>query len=452
VYTCRTLAQLGVQRTLFIHFVAMAHQTETVEIIPGEMVIYRRSDHKAGSWQVRLKVKEIGIRYLRKTLKTQSEGDARLYALKFYGEITGLQRRGIAVVAKQFQKLIDEVIIDEKLRVAQAAISLARFRNMERILNGYISEFFGKRQIGSITQTDIDKFWYWRKTYWTEGPGKAKRKPRNYALVPKQISLLNEAQALQKVFNKGASQGYIDLARSPNIYRGARPKHGEGISRSSFTPEEYRALVDYWGKWVELAPDAHTQRSRQNTRDLIVITANSGIRPPGELLKVRYSALRKVGDHHSLYVSGKMGPRQVTLHDEAVAAIMTRKVLTGASDDDLIFTSSIGESVQSFTTGFNASLKKLGLKLDQFNIRRTLYSLRHSYATWRLEEGLSVYTIAENMGTSVEMIDRHYGHIRKPQAAAHLTGPDRERLRTQQEKAWQDLEKMAKDARNPKKS
>lgn len=128
----------------------MAHQTETVEVIPGELVIYRRSDHKSGSWQVRLKVNEGGIRYLRKSLKTQNATDAHQYALKFYGKINGLRERGIAVVSKQVGKLIDEVIDDEKLRVKQRAISAGRFRNMERILNRYAREYFGGRQVASV--------------------------------------------------------------------------------------------------------------------------------------------------------------------------------------------------------------------------------------------------------------------------------------------------------------
>jgi hypothetical protein len=35
----------------------------------------------------------------------------------------------------------------------------------------------------------------------------------------------------------------------------------------------------------------------------------------------------------------------------------------------------------------------------------------HTYATFRLTEGVDVYFLAKQMGTSVKMIEDHYGHI-----------------------------------------
>jgi len=44
---------------------------------------------------------------------------------------------------------------------------------------------------------------------------------------------------------------------------------------------------------------------------------------------------------------------------------------------------------------------------------RRPYDLRHSFATWALAAGLSIFELARYMGTSVEMIDRTYGHLAK---------------------------------------
>ncbi|WP_017189347.1 MULTISPECIES: tyrosine-type recombinase/integrase [Vibrio] len=41
----------------------------------------------------------------------------------------------------------------------------------------------------------------------------------------------------------------------------------------------------------------------------------------------------------------------------------------------------------------------------------TLYSLRHSYITTSIEEGVPLPLIAENAGTSASMIEKHYSHI-----------------------------------------
>jgi integrase len=39
------------------------------------------------------------------------------------------------------------------------------------------------------------------------------------------------------------------------------------------------------------------------------------------------------------------------------------------------------------------------------------YALRHTYAAWSIAAGVNIYQLARRMGTSVEMIDRTYGHL-----------------------------------------
>ena len=43
--------------------------------------------------------------------------------------------------------------------------------------------------------------------------------------------------------------------------------------------------------------------------------------------------------------------------------------------------------------------------------RRGPYQLRHTFATEALAAGISIFELARVMGTSVEMIDRTYGHL-----------------------------------------
>jgi integrase len=41
----------------------------------------------------------------------------------------------------------------------------------------------------------------------------------------------------------------------------------------------------------------------------------------------------------------------------------------------------------------------------------TPYSMRHTYAAWSIAAGVDIFTLSRRMGTSVEMIDRTYGHL-----------------------------------------
>jgi len=43
--------------------------------------------------------------------------------------------------------------------------------------------------------------------------------------------------------------------------------------------------------------------------------------------------------------------------------------------------------------------------------RRSTYCFRHTYATFRLTEGVDSLFLAKQMGTSVKMIEDHYGHV-----------------------------------------
>ena len=58
---------------------------------------------------------------------------------------------------------------------------------------------------------------------------------------------------------------------------------------------------------------------------------------------------------------------------------------------------------------------------DTHGNKRTIYSLRHTYATFRLQEGVHQFILAGNMGTSVAMLEKHYGHTSNVASAAELT-------------------------------
>jgi integrase len=55
--------------------------------------------------------------------------------------------------------------------------------------------------------------------------------------------------------------------------------------------------------------------------------------------------------------------------------------------------------------------------------QRTMYSLRHYYATMALTYNrMTVYTLARHLGTSVAMIEQHYGHVELRRLAHEIAG------------------------------
>lgn len=71
--------------------------------------------------------------------------------------------------------------------------------------------------------------------------------------------------------------------------------------------------------------------------------------------------------------------------------------------------------------GFASLLKAAGILNSSDREKRTIYSLRHTNATYRLEKGVSVHILSKKMGTSTQMIDQHYGHTVNSTNAKELT-------------------------------
>lgn len=60
---------------------------------------------------------------------------------------------------------------------------------------------------------------------------------------------------------------------------------------------------------------------------------------------------------------------------------------------------------------FKKLLMNIGITEDIEGNRLTSYSLRHTYCVRKLKQGVSIYGIARNMGTSVDRIEKSYGLI-----------------------------------------
>ena len=65
-------------------------------------------------------------------------------------------------------------------------------------------------------------------------------------------------------------------------------------------------------------------------------------------------------------------------------------------------------------------LKYCEVPISKEGMNRTIYSLRHFYGTQRLRGNINPYILAKNMGTSVEMIEKFYGHILTPDIVSSI--------------------------------
>jgi len=164
----------------------------------------------------------------------------------------------------------------------------------------------------------------------------------------------------------------------------------------------------------------------------VLVLANTGIRV-GEARNLSWSDIDIfLGDDAKenivLQVRGKTGAREVVARTLAVKGYLHRiwelrcdEIQAKPPMREAIFCHKDGSTIRNFKRGFNALIKAACVKFDSNGQRRVIYSLRHTYATFRLHEGVNHFTLARNMGTSVKMLESFYGHASNRAMASELT-------------------------------
>jgi integrase len=125
-------------------------------------------------------------------------------------------------------------------------------------------------------------------------------------------------------------------------------------------------------------------------------------------LKARVVTVRRTvvdGEVREFQGKTKRRMRRVPLRDRAVEAIRQLPARVGRQ---LLFPGARGGylNVDNWRRReWYPALEAAGLE------RRGPYAMRHTYATFSIAAGIDMFVLARRMGTSVEMIDRHYGHL-----------------------------------------
>ncbi|TRZ66313.1 MAG: integrase, partial [Comamonadaceae bacterium] len=86
-----------------------------------------------------------------------------------------------------------------------------------------------------------------------------------------------------------------------------------------------------------------------------------------------------------------------------------------------LFRFSDGYQPPSLNGTFRRLMRDSGLEKNEQGQTRTLYSLRHTYATLEMLRGeVDIHTLSKQMGNSAAMIERHYSKLTATMAAERL--------------------------------
>lgn len=172
-------------------------------------------------------------------------------------------------------------------------------------------------------------------------------------------------------------------------------------------------------------------------RDYVELLILTGIRHGTEAMRIRWRHCDWYVDAEGVrylrvWVSGKTGERHLIAKHSAVTVLerraaqdtqcagMTLDEIFAAQIDALIFRFTDDTQPYHFNAAFERLLTAADMLRDGAGHKRTLYSLRHTYATLELRTGTDIHTLAKQMGTSVLMLERFYSKLNATMAAARL--------------------------------
>lgn len=192
--------------------------------------------------------------------------------------------------------------------------------------------------------------------------------------------------ALKAALNRAATG---DAGVRDDAWRAVKPFKGVTAARKVFlTEDEAQRLLD-------TCEDT-------NFRNLVEGGLLTGARF-GELANMKVRDLDLAAYSWSVAIS-KTGPRESELTTAAINLL--RRVAVGRQKAELIFTRRDGGQWTNHNVRppMERAIAKAGL-----DPTTTFYALRHTTISWLLKAGTPMQAIAENVGTSVRMIEKHYG-------------------------------------------
>lgn len=365
------------------------------------LCIYKR----VSTYYMRLKVAP--QKYVHKTLKTHNEVLARKLARKELMTFQIKQERGELYTAPTLKQVIAEYTAARELDNKRGKTSDHNLRQIKRV-NKFWLEYAGHLRIDRITNKELQDFIPWRKAYYSN----LKVMPRNAKLHPQDKTLAYDLIHGKTLIKWATERGYRGTLPLPTY----QFKIERRVVRPAFEMSEYRTLYKtlrrritetHYGPWVT---------SRRMLRDYVLILANTGMRV-GELNGLKLRDVHPFKDdqgreNYRLVVRGKTGERDVIPRVSCKAwidRVLQRRKEEGAAQNDFLFVMPSGGKIISLGDQFNAVLEAGNIVTNTFDEKFTLYSLRHLYAVQALRKGISVFAVARNMGTSVEVIQSYYG-------------------------------------------
>lgn len=386
---------------------------DAIRLHGDRVTLFKRPD--SGQWQCRFKLSN-GQWHSTSTYQADLEL-AKQSAVAIYERSMAKIAQELSLKSKTFKQLALEEL--ESLTTAvKEGKGKSVYRDYSFVINKYFLPFFGSYCLTDITPQIVRDFESWRDSQMGRHPmASTKRthsaaynriveRARNQALIPKDLAI-----------------PLLDIQGAP------------GEARPAFSESEIAILLAFMPSWEQTGHRGRTRSIRQLCRSYVEFLLFTGVRTGTETMPLRWKHLQwhYIGTQRYLkiWVTGKTGPRYLIAKHAVIETLNRLIAFQGLPYTDLaqllesgynrkIFVMEDGSQPYSLNGTFERLLRDCKLLKDVAGRNRSLYSLRHTYATFALAEGIDIHTLARQMGTSTLMIERHYSKLTPMMAAAKL--------------------------------
>lgn len=381
----------------------------------GEVVLYRRS--RSLLYQCRYRLAD-GTWHRVSTRKASVE-HAIAVACDLYDEARYRQRLGLAHRTHTVAQIAAVCCAELRTKIDGSTGKTASHDYLSCI-ERYFVPYFGERRLEQLTHTDVREFELWRDR-------QMRRKPAT-------STLNNFTSAWNKLIETAVARGYIS-ERVPVPKLTARGEKGR--TRPAFTEQEVAQLLTFMDVWQTQGRMDVEKEIRPLLRDYIELLLLTGMRHGTEAMNICWQHIEwhthKDVRYIRIWVDGKTGGRWLIAKHRAVDVLLrlqqrqadikhlTLDEVLSTRVTHKIFRFSNGYHPHSFVGTFRRLMRDSGLAKTAEGENRTLYSLRHTYATLELlNNSTDIHTLSKQMGNSAAMIERHYSKLTATMAADKL--------------------------------
>ena len=388
---------------------------QVIHLRDGEVVLYRRS--RSLLYQCRYKLAD-GSWYRQSTRKASVE-HAVAVACDLYDEARYRQRLGLAHQTHTFAQIAAVALAELRVKI-DASTGRTAYSDYVSCIEKYFLPYFKDKRLEELTHTDIVEFELWRD--------------RQMRRKPKASTLMNFASAWNKLLAVAVERGYIsERVPVPKLMT----KGEKGTTRPAFSEEEITQLLAFMETWQYKGLRDVEKQIRPLLRDYIEMLLLTGMRHGTEAMGICWKHIEWHTDKEVRYlriwVDGKTGGRWLIAKHRAVDVLKRLHArqtdLKHISFEDmfaervphLLFRFADGYQPPSMNGTFRRLMRDTGLLKNTEGQTRTLYSLRHTYATLAMLKGeVDIHTLSKQMGNSAAMIEKHYSKLTATMAADKL--------------------------------